>query len=122
MGDFERRHGNLVDEMKKSKSMLKDFETIKNTTEDKLYETFVPILNEKKAKIVDLQRQLDAISSTPQCLKEEVDDYGSATDEDPDQEEADFERGEKRKSSVDHLSQKTPKAEFNDSLDLLYDS
>lgn len=119
--DFERRHRNLVDEMKKSKTMLKEFEKMKTEMEDRLYESFLPILNAKKAKIVELQRQLDLcrnISSLDE-VKEEEEDYGSATDEDS---EEDTDRGEKRKSSVDHLSSKKLDVGLDDSLDLLKDS
>merc|ERR1712227_609933 len=119
--DLERRHRNLVDEMKKSKTMLKEFEKMKTEMEDRLYESFLPILNAKKAKIVELQRRLDLcrnISSLDE-VKEEEEDYGSATDEDS---EEDTDRGEKRKSSVDHLSSKKLDVGLDDSLDLLKDS
>ena len=53
--EYARRQENLVAEMKKSRTMLRNFEKVKEEIEDRLYETFLPVLNSKKRKIRELE-------------------------------------------------------------------
>ena len=43
--DLQRRQDNLVRDLKKSKSMLMEFEQEKSKIEDTMYERFIPIMN-----------------------------------------------------------------------------
>ena len=81
--------------------------------EDNLYESFLPILNGKKENICELQKY--GPTSTHDISENEADDYGSATDEDPD---------EVRTAPADEAgpSNKRPKLAMDDSLGLLDDS
>jgi len=77
--DFKRRQENLVRDLKQSKNMLAEFEKEKTDIESKMFARFLPILNEKKEKILELERNGVASHKMPD------DDYGSATDEDSDE-------------------------------------
>jgi len=104
--DFKRRQENLVRDLKQSKNMLAEFEKEKTDIESKMFARFLPILNEKKEKILELERNGVASHKMPD------DDYGSATDEDSDVMDIVLEAGpsSKRSKSMD------------DSLGLLDDS
>ena len=116
--DYSKRQENLVGDLKKSRAMLKDFEKTKNEIEDRLYESFLPILNAKKAKIAELQ----GAKGSTKYSDEEGDDYGSATDEDVEEAASDDSRGEKRKGSEGGGgTSKASNTNMNDSLDLLGD-
>lgn len=108
--DLQRRQDNLVRDLKKSKSMLREFEQEKSKIEDAMYERFLPILNSKKERIRELEKL--GPKSVHAMSEDEADDYGSATDEDePDEVDVNNEGSKKR-----------PKLMLDDSLGLLDDS
>ena len=109
--EYTRRQENLVTELKKSRTMLRDFEKVKNEIEDRLYETFLPILNSKKRKIRELEEQLGG-GRTSAAAGDGDEDYGSVTEED------DSDREEERLGD----DVKTANLSENDSLNLLNDS
>eukprot|EP00090_Calanus_glacialis_P036607 TRINITY_DN6256_c0_g1_i1.p1 TRINITY_DN6256_c0_g1~~TRINITY_DN6256_c0_g1_i1.p1 ORF type:complete len:246 (-),score=84.71 TRINITY_DN6256_c0_g1_i1:29-766(-) len=115
--DFKRRQDNLVRDLKKSKNMLVEMEKEKSGIEDKLYERFLPILNAKKEKICDLEKNGGMRASVHALSDDEGDDYGSATDEDPDESTV-------SKESLDEAgpSNKRSKITMDDSLGLLDES
>ena len=78
--DFQRRQDNLVRDLKKSKSMLMEFEQEKSKIEDAMFERFIPILNSKKERIRELEKY--GPKAVHAMSEDEADDYGSATDED----------------------------------------
>jgi len=80
--EFKRRQENLVRDLKKSKNMLVEFEKEKTEIESNMYARFLPILNEKKEKILELERNRQGGVASHDISE---DDYGSATDEDPDE-------------------------------------
>ena len=84
----------------------------KSGLEDKMYERFLPVLNAKKEKIHELQKY--GPISTHNISENEEDDYGSATDEDPDESSGIIEGA--------CPSNKRPKLAMDDSLGLLDDS
>merc|ERR1712192_319592 len=104
---------NLVAEMKKSRTMLKDFERVKDEIEDRLYETFLPILNAKKRKIGELEEELGGSASGRTSTAAE--DYGSETEE----ENCD---GEGNNVNDDGTGCKATNPGTDDSLDLLNES
>merc|ERR1712192_368213 len=112
--EYARRQENLVAEMKKSRTMLKDFERVKDEIEDRLYETFLPILNAKKRKIRVLEEELGG-SSSGRTSTAAAEDYGSETEE----ENSD---GEERSSKIDSPDGKATNPNTDDSLDLLNES
>lgn len=114
----------LEQDLIKSKKMLVEFEKGKNEIETKLYEQFLPILNEKKKRIAELEKQ--GPSQRGESLSDiEEDDYGDITDKDEesDQDVLDKANGNKRKSSdsIEAEPSKSSRMEFDDSLDLLND-
>ena len=99
--------------------MLVDFEKTKNELEDKFYESFLPILNSKKEKIVELERRLESGGRVEE-KEEESDGYGGDTDVEEEEEE----RGEKRKIGTGeegNHSSRIKVQNMDDSLDLLND-
>ena len=111
--EYARRQENLVAELKKSRTMLKDFERVKNEIEDRLYETFLPVLNAKKRKIEELEDELNGPSGGKTSTAAE--DYGSDTEEENSEKEED-------KSKDDPAGCKDTNLDTDDSLDLLNQS
>jgi len=112
----------LEQDLGRSKKMLVEFEKGKDEIENKLYEQFLPILNAKKRKIAELEKQGPSVKTQTQSEVDE-DDYGDVTDVD---EESDVEvlsesNGNKVKAS-DSVEAGPSKMEMDDSLDLLNDS
>jgi len=114
----------LEQDLIKSKKMLVEFEKGKNEIETKLYEQFLPILNEKKKKIAELEKQGPSQRGESHSDIEE-DDYGDLTDKDEesDQDVLDNANGNKRKSSdsIEAEPSKSSRMELDDSLDILND-
>ena len=113
--EYARRQENLVAELKKSRAMLKDFERVKDEIEDRLYETFLPILNAKKRKIRELEEELGSSAGGRTSAAAE-EDYGSDTDE----EKSDIEEEERSKNDTPGC--KANNLDTDDSLDLLNES
>lgn len=118
----------LEQDLNKSKKMLVEFEKGKNEIETKLYEQFLPILNEKKKKIAELEKQGPSQRGESQSDIDE-DDYGDLTDKDEesgqdDSDVPDKANGNKRKSSdsIEAEASKSSRMELDDSLDILNDS
>ena len=111
--EYARRQENLVAELKKSRTMLKDFERVKDEIEDRLYETFLPVLNAKKRKIRELEDELNGSAGGRTSTAAE--DYGSDT------EEENSDREEER-SKDDPAGCKDTNLSTDDSLDLLNQS
>ena len=111
--EYARRQENLVAELKKSRTMLKDFEKVKDEIEDRLYETFLPILNAKKRKIRELEEELGGSAGGRTSAAAE--DYGSDT------EEENSDREEER-SKDDTAGCNDTNLNTDDSLDLLNQS
>ena len=111
--EYARRQENLVAEMKKSRTMLKDFERVKDEIEDRLYETFLPILNAKKRKIRELEEELGG--SAGGMTSAAAEDYGSETEEENSDREEDSVKDDTTGCKATNLS-------TDDSLDLLNES
>ena len=111
--EYARRQENLVAEMKKLRTMLKDFERVKDEIEDRLYETFLPILNAKKRKIRELEEELSGSASGRTSAAAE--DYGSETEEENSDREEDSVKDDTPGCKAINLS-------TDDSLDLLNES
>ena len=101
-------------EMKKSRTMLRNFEKVKEEIEDRLYETFLPVLNSKKRKIRELEERLGDSHNTETRVSHDREEYGSDTEEEKSEGEGRNEPAE----CEDTLVSK----DKNDSLDLLEDS
>ena len=117
--EYSKRQEKLVTDLKKSRIMLVDFEKTKNELEDKFYESFLPILNSKKEKIVELERRLESGGRVEE-KEEESDGYGGDTDVEEEEEE----RGEKRKIGTGEEGNRSSRIKvqnMDDSLDLLND-
>ena len=112
--EYARRQENLVAEMKKSRTMLRNFEKVKEEIEDRLYETFLPVLNSKKRKIRELEERLGDSHNTETRVSHGGEEYGSDTEE----EKSEGEGGNEHAECEDTLVSK----DKNDSLDLLEDS
>jgi len=110
--DFQRRQDNLVRDLKKSKSMLMEFEQEKSKIEDAMFERFIPILNSKKERIRELEKY--GPKAVHAMSEDEADDYGSATDED--------ESKDAGTNNENESSNKRPKLMLDDSLGLLDES
>lgn len=118
----------LEQDLIKSKKMLIEFEKGKNEIETKLYEQFLPILNEKKKKIAQLEKQGPSQRGQSQSEMDE-DDYGDLTDKDEESDRDDADvldeaNGRKRKSSdsIEAEASKASRMDLDDSLDILNDS
>ena len=107
--DLQRRQDNLVRDIKKSKALLVDMEKEKNSIENSMYETFLPILNAKKNRIAELEGS----THRPSVHAVSDDDYGNTTDEDS---------NEKEEVNNKPPQYKRLKVALDDSLDLLGDS
>ena len=112
--EYARRQENLVAELKKSRTMLGDFERVKDEIEDRLYETFLPILNAKKRKIRELEEELGSSAGGRTSAAAE-EDYGGDTEE----ENSDI---EEERSKADTPGCKATNNSTDDSLDLLNES
>jgi len=108
--DFKRRQDNLARDLKKSKNMLIQLEKEKSKIEDSMYARFLPILNSKKEKILELEKY--GPKTVHAMSEDEDDDYGGDTDEDPNETEDNIEEPDRKRSKI----------VMDDSLGLLDDS
>ena len=76
------RHNKLIDDLKESRTKMAEMVKAKEEAETQLYERFLPVLQAKQDKIVELRDMLAAGPSKKRSQEDDKDSYGSGTDVD----------------------------------------